>query len=187
MKFESDLELRQFIGENIKAAMADAKMNAAQLSKACGKTNTAVGQWMAGKQVPVMWTAYNVAKILNVTLDQLLFGNKTLAVIDEKGNIIDSFSVPEGGTDNLFAMRVPAGNRTNSPKIDPGDIVVAKRSDCANVDDFVIAELPGSGLAVLRIDQGFGTLKFCTVSGDAPANSKDIIIKGIVTGTYRRF
>jgi len=187
MKFETEEELKQQIGKNIKAAMDSASINARQLGIKLDATGAAVGLWLSGKRVPNIWIAYRAAKILNVSLNEFFFGKQTLPVIDEKGNIIDSFSIPENGTDDLFAMRVPAGNRTNSPMIDPLDIVIAKKTDCANVDDYVIAELPCSGLAVLRIDQGFGQIKFSTVSGDAPANSKDIIIKGVVTGTYRRF
>jgi len=85
MDFDNKKKLKEFIGKNIESAMSSAGLNASQLGKSIGKTGAAIGCWISGKQIPVMWTAYKVSKVLDISLDEFLFGKNSLAMINESG------------------------------------------------------------------------------------------------------
>jgi len=186
MDFDNKKKLKEFIGKNIESAMNSAGVNASQLGKLIGKTGAAIGYWLSGQQIPVMWTAYKVSKILNVPLDELIFGKNSLPMVDASGSVGGFFSMVNSRRKGLFAMEISEGDRMNSPKIDPGDVVIVREADSVSPDEFAVVLLgKGTQIAVLRCEQGLNGLVFKALNGDQPGEKQKVEIKGVVIAIYR--
>jgi len=96
------------------------------------------------------------------------------------------FPIVSGRSEGLFAMEISEGDRMNSPKIDPGDVVIVRETDSVNPGEFAVVALgEGTQMAVLRCEKCLNGHVFKDLNGDYPGENKSIEIKGVVVSIYR--
>lgn len=91
----SKMDKENTIGKNIKDARNNKKWSQSKLSAATGISNTTISAYENGKKEPGLVTLANIATALEVSLDQLYFGNENEAFLNK---------APDKGTKAVNSM-----------------------------------------------------------------------------------
>ena len=71
----------EIIGKNIRDARLARHLSQEKLAKSCGFSNTTLSAYENGKKIPSLATAARIAKELNVSIEQLYYGDENTAFI----------------------------------------------------------------------------------------------------------
>ena len=131
-------------------------------------TQQAVGKWERGEATPNPETVLKIAKILGITIDQLLGDTATPAStggtwvpvlgdvaagipIEAVENIVDYEEIDSSmaSTGEFFGLRIKGSSM--EPRIRDGDVVIVRRQEDAETSDTAVILVNGDSATVKRI------------------------------------
>ncbi len=80
------MDSKELIGNNIREARKAKKWSQMDLANKSGYPNTLISAYENGKRSPSLDTLADIASALEVSIDQLYYGNGNIAFLNEKGD-----------------------------------------------------------------------------------------------------